>query len=236
MKNILFAFYLFVIPVILFVFCKKEEVINHATDVTPVKKITRYSNGDEFIQFEYNNNETIKKVTIKNNVSTAGEVTSFDVTYNNDKTIKELTAADSEKIVAQYKDDLLTSADIIQNGKKVAFTNYDYESGNLKYISIYYCEEEANIPVLKLIFNYNNSGNVTEITTLYADGKEGDLTYAGKAKMQYDTNTNSLYQYKDILALFWQPASKNNLIIEDRYNKDQSEVGKYSYAFTYQNR
>ena len=56
MKNILFAFYLFVIPVVIFVFCKKEKVINHATDVTPVKKITRYSNGDEFIQFEYNNN------------------------------------------------------------------------------------------------------------------------------------------------------------------------------------
>jgi hypothetical protein len=236
MKNILFVFYLFIIPVVIFVFCKKEEVINHETDITPVKKITRCSNGDEFIQFEYNNNETIKKVTIKNNVSTAGEVTSFNVTYNSDKSIKELTAADSVKIVAQYKDDLLSSADIIEHGKKVAFTNYDYENGNLKYISIYYNEEEGNIPVLKLIFNYNNSGNVTETTTLFAGGKDGNLAYAGNTKLKYNTNTNPLYQYKDILALFWQPASKNNVIAEDRYNKDQSLSGKYNYAYTYQNK
>jgi len=232
MKNILFAFCLISIPATTITSCNKDAIQRSAA--TRVANISKYNNGNEFIQFEYNTDASVKKVTVKSELSTAGDATDFLVSYNDDKNIKELTANDG-KIVPVYTNGLLTRADIIQYNKKIAFTDYTYEGNKLKAITIYYNEEEGNIPVLQFNFSYNNAGNISETVTMMADGAKGKLTYAGSNKMDYSSSINPLYEYNNLLMLLWQPASKNNVATERRYNKNHNASAKNNYYYTFQN-
>ena len=232
MKKIFFTFCLVAISIATFTSCNKDAVQKASI---PVSSISKYSNGNEFMQFEYNSDSTVKKVTVKSELSTAGEATDFLVVYNNDKSIKELTTTNEDKIVPAYTNGLLTKADIVRHDRKVAFTNYNYENNKLRDITIYFIEEERNIPVLQFKFSYNNAGNISETVTMMADGADGKLTYAGSNKMDYSTNINPLYQHNDLLILFWQPVSKNNVRTESVYNKKNVVLAKNSYVYSYQN-
>jgi hypothetical protein len=234
MKNILLVLCLLVIPVTTFVSCKEAKA-EYKTKDTTVKNVTRYINGDDFIQFDYNNDETVKKVTIKNDFATSGKTIDFNIAYNNDKVIKELTDGDGEKIIPTYNNGLLTRADIIEDGKRVAFTNYIYEQDLLKKITIYYAEEEGNFAAVKLLFSYNKLVNVDQITTMVADGNAGHFKFEDSVKLEYDMQINPLYKYKDLLALFWQVECRNKIVAGERYNKDLKAPQKFNYTYTYQN-
>lgn len=213
MKNILHAI---LFTSAFFVSCKRDNMMTSVAKLATTSENIKYKMNDGFIQFKYNPDATIKQVTINSSLATANETTTFDVVYNTDKTIKELTDGDNEKIKAVYKEGLLAIAYIIQKGKNVAYTIYKYESGSLKSLTVYYKEDEGDIPVLKLDFDYNNKGNVVTTTTSFANGNYGNLSNAGVVKMQYDTRENILYAQKDLLALFWHAVSKNNITKQEQ--------------------
>lgn len=231
MKN---AFYLFVMIITVFASCKKDAVTN-TPPVTPVTIIEKYVNGDEFIQFFYDEDTIVNEITIKSELSTAGEETNFSIAYNDDKTIKELNADNGQRIVPVYDNGRLTRADVFQETMRIAYTAYNYENNKLKKATVYYQDENDFLPVLEFILSYNGNGNISETILMMADETPNHLVRAGHVTMEYDAHQNPLFAHNDLLALFWQTASENNITVENHFSADLSPEDQYQYTYTYLN-
>lgn len=229
MKN---TFYLIAFIACMIASCKKETVSNTPPAQAGVH-LEKYINGDEFIEFFYNEDTEVNKVVLKNERSTAGDETSFTVAYNNDKTIKELVANNGQRIVPVYDNGILTRADIFEAGVRVAYTAYNYENNNLKKATVYYQDLNDFLPVFELILTYDSNGNIAETVVMIADETPNHLVRAGSVQMEYDAHQNPLYAYNDLLALFWQAASKNNIAVENHFDAVSAPEDKRTYRYAY---
>lgn len=212
--------------------CKKD----HSNELTPPPvsvKLQEYTDGDDFIKFQYDAGGILKKATVKNEISTSGTIVDFDISYGNDNKISELNSSAGEKIIPVYENGVLKRADNFVAGERTGYTNYQSEGGNIKRATIYKKEDNDYIPILEFIYTYNNSGNVSEGVIMVSTDTPGEMVRYGHASMQYDQKTNPLYAYKDFLALIWEGVSKNNIAVEDVYNAQLVLQQRYTYNYTY---
>jgi hypothetical protein len=212
--------------------CKKDKDENPAPP-PPVatEKIKEFKTGEEFIKFEYANDGAVNKVIINSDVNTGGTSMTYNITYNGTKIAGLETA--TEKIVPVYDNNVMTRADIFQNNEKVGYTAYSYENNALKRATIYYGEGTEFNPIFEFNFAYNAAGNVTENVAMIANGEPGQMVRSGHVTYQYDEKTNPLYSQKQLLALFWQVPSKNNITVENHFDADQQPEDKFVYNYTY---
>ena len=231
MKN---TFYLLALTLLLFTSCKKDDkpAPQPGPEPTPKTAIQKYVNGDDYIEFTYAN-DVITQVTVKNELATAGEEAQFDVLYNADKTIKELDGSNGQQIVPLYEDGKLSRADIMEQDIRLGQTVYNYENDKLAIATIYLSVGEDLLPALEFRFNHSTTGNVMETIIMIADELPNHLVRAGSVKMEYDEHENPLHAHNDLLMLFWQLASKNNVITENHLNAELQAENKYVYTYTY---
>ncbi len=211
--------------------CKKDKNDDPGTQPPPAaEKLKEFKTGEEFIRFEYNAAGAVTKVTLKNDGTTGDATMIFNVTYSGNKITSLETTG--QKIVPVYENNVITRADMLQDNEKVGYTAYQYENGSLKRATIYAGEGNDFSPVLEFIFSYNN-GNITEMVTMVADGEPGHMARAGNVTYQHDQKSNPLFTQKDLLALFWQAPSKNNVTVENHFDADQQPEDKFVYNYTY---
>ena len=212
--------------------CKKDKD-GGSTPPPPVQSqvLKEFKTGDEFVRFDYNGAGDVNKVTIKSDVNTGGAETTYTITYAGSK-IAALETTD-EKIVPVYENNVISRADIFQDNARVGYTNYQYQNGLLKKATIYFGQDDEFIPFLEFNFTHNGAGNVTETVVMMATGEPGQMERNSHITYQYDQKANPLYAQRDIMTLFWQSPSKNNITIEDHFDAAQQPEDKFVYTYTY---
>ncbi len=66
-------------------------------------------------------------------------------------------------------------------------------------------------------------------------GEPGYMERAGHITYQYDQKNNPLYANKNLLTLFWQAVSKNNIKVEDHFDAQLQPEDKFVYEYQYNN-
>ena len=221
--------------VLFFASCKKDDNPNPAPPPPPpAPKIQEFKDGDDFMKFEYNADGTLKKATVKNEINTSNEIVDFNVTYNANKVITEVNSSSGEKIVPVYDNNKLVRADIFMAGHRTGYTSYHFAGGNIHSATIYVeAEEDDYVPILEFRYNFNGAGNIQEGIILVAGEEPNVMIRAGSVEMEYDAKPNPLHELKDFLALLWQGASKNNVVLEKVYNPQLQEEDRSVYTYTY---
>lgn len=214
--------------------CKKDKDNNSPEPPPAAQRIKEFKTGEEFIRFDYAAAGDVNKVTINSDVNTGGAVMTYTVNYDAGKKIASLDAG-AEKIIPVYENNLLKRADIFQDGVRVGYTNYLFENSSLKRATIYFGEDNDFQPFLEFNFTYNAAGNITENVAMLASGEPGHMERSGHITYQYDQQSNPLYAQRDLLVLFWQGASKNNIKVEDHFDGDLQPEDKFVYDYEYNN-
>lgn len=213
--------------------CKKDK--DNIPDPNPdpgnsVQRLKEFKHGDDLVRFEYNNEGKVNKLTLNDEVFTGGTPTAYTVSYQGDK-ISAVTVG-QEKIELVYENNTLKRADIINEGVRIGYTAYEFQNGQLKRATAYFGEAPNFVPLFEYIFDYNAAGNIEEVLAMVASG-ENMLKRAGHVKYEYDDKTNPLYAHRDLLAIFWQPISKNNIRVENHFDSDLEPEDKYVYNYQY---
>lgn len=222
--------FLFALAMASFASCKKD-CPGPGDPQIPGTELVQFTNGDEYVTFNYGNDNSIKTVTIKNEIMTNDEETTYDVEYAGGK-ITSLTSP-AHKITAVYENGSLKRADIFENEERVSFTNYDYENNRLKMVTLYYNNDGTFHPVFGYVLNYGSPENPSEVIAMIAGNQPSLLVRAGSVNMQYDNKVNPLYKHKDLLLMLWQVASKNNVTAEDHFDAELNLEDKYAYTYDY---
>ena len=212
--------------------CKKDKDKPSPDPLPGNAKLQQYTNGEDFIRFVYNADGTVKKVILRTDLNTNGDEVEYNVTYNAQKKIASIESR-WQKIEPEYDNTGLVRARIFEDNKQIGYTNYHFENGNLVDAVIY--AGEAGVYVMSMGFNmtYTAQGNVSETAVFLANGEPDHLERTGSVKFEYDQKTNPLYAHKDLLALFWQVPSKNNVTVENHLDAQMQPEDKYVYTYTY---
>lgn len=217
--------------------CKKDKDNSPEPTPTPnpaAQKLKEFKTGEEFIRFDYNAAGNVSKVIINSDdVNTGGNEMIYTVTYDGGK-IASLES-NGEKIVPVYENNLLKRADVFEANQRIGYTNYHFEGGLLKTATLYFGEDGDYQPALEFIFKHNTAGNITEMVTMVTGEEPGQMIRAGHINYQYDQKTNPLYVHRDLLAIFWQSASKNNIKVEEHFDSDLQLEDKFVYEYQYNN-
>ena len=128
--------------ILFFASCKKDHSDQQAPAPETVK-LREYTDGDDFIKFQYDAGGILKKATVKNEISTSGTIVDFDISYGSCNKISELNSSAGEKIVPVYENGILKRADNFVGGERTGYTNYQFEGGNIKRATIYKKEDLA---------------------------------------------------------------------------------------------
>lgn len=214
--------------------CKKDkDVIRDTPAPTEPTRISEYKNGEEFVHFDYNQDGTVRKATVKDELSTNGEVIEYNISYDVAKKITAIESSAGEKIIPVYENGALTRTDIFVENERTGFNNYHFENNQLKRITLYWGEGTDFMPIFELNFAYDNAGNNTETVLLASWGEPGNMQRIGHLTYEYDTKVNPLHAQKELLALLLQGASKNNVIKEDQFDSDLQLEERTTYTYTY---
>lgn len=212
--------------------CKKDKDDVPGPNPPAEQRIKQFTDGDEFVRFDYNAAGAVSTVTINSDVNTGGVPTAYAVSYAGNQ-ISSLQNAAGEKIIPIYEDGKLKRADMLIADERIGFTNYYYENNKLKGATIYFGSDDDFNPFLGFEFVYDAAANLTQTATFIANGTPGLLVRSGHVNYQYDQKSNPLYAHRDLLLLFWQSVSSHNVTVEDHFDADQQPEDKYTYNYTY---
>jgi hypothetical protein len=213
--------------------CKKDKEDGPGNNPPVTERIKQYTQGNEFVKFDYNASGDVTTVTINSEVNTGGVPTAYSVSYDGAKKITSLQNTDGEKIVPVYENNRIIRADMLIADERIGYTTYNYENGNLKRATIYFGQDTDYEPFLMFEFTYNTAGNLTQTVSMVSNGMPGMLVRAGHVDAQYDNKTNPLYAQRELMILFWQSISKNNVTLEDHFDANQVAEDRFTYNYTY---
>jgi hypothetical protein len=214
--------------------CDKKDHYQD-TPAPAANRLQEYKNGDQFVRFDYNTNGTIRKVTMKNELTTNDNVIDYNITYNAAKKITLVQTSAGERMVPVYENNVLTRADIFEGTERTGFINYVFENNLLKRVTLYWGEGTDFMPFFELNHTHDNAGNTIETVALAATGPlQNRLDRLGHVKFLHDTKTNPLYEQKDLLELLlWQSVSQNNIRQEEHFDASLVLEDRYTYTYTY---
>ncbi len=217
-----------------FVSCKKDKSVSNGNNPPAATRLKEYKNGDDMVQFTYNPDGTIKKALVKTELNTSGDAVDFNITYDAQKKISEVMTTSGEKIVPVYENGSLSRADIFEGAVRTGYTNYHYETNQLKIATIYINDGAGDFqPILEFRFSYDANGNLNKSEVFMSTAVPGQLVRAGHVTFQFDQKTNPLYANRDFLALLWQAASKNNVTKEEHFDANLQLEDVFTYVYTY---
>ncbi|MGN6292559.1 MAG: hypothetical protein ACTHMV_07415 [Chitinophagaceae bacterium] len=234
LKQSFFRFFLFVGLAASMVACKKDKDPNGpGPDPVPNgAKLQQYTNGEDFARFTYNADGTVQKIVLKDDNNSSTDGTTYTVAYNAQKKISSLTGA-GQKIEVEYQNNVMSRAKMFENGEQVGYTDYTFENGNLKKAVLYFGEPGAFAPVFQYEMTYNAQGNLGKTVIKMATDEPDQMVQTGHSTYEYDQKTNPLYQHRELMTLFWQAVSKNNITVENEFDEDQQPSDKFVYTYTY---
>lgn len=213
--------------------CKKDTAEDPfpAPHSTLLKELTT---NDQYIRFSYNADSTIQSVIT--NTLDSGMVITYKVEYTDDKKIALLQANNGKKIVPVYEDGIIKRTDYYEGDIRVGYGYYLFENQQLKNASYYKRIAEAEyVPVFSFAYEYTQAGLIKEAVLMGEAEVPNLLRRKGHSSYEYDDKNNPLYRSKDLLLLFFQAVSKQNVVKEDHYNALLQVDGRTQYSYQYNN-
>lgn len=225
----LFLKIVFASIVIAFSSCSKNDDNNPLPNPAPTPipqpvpvpratNLVEFKNGEEFIRFEYDGAGKIKKAIVNNKLVSTGQPTTYEVIFHPDGNLAGLFANNGERIEPVYEDDVLVRSIYYFDNIQQSYTNFYFDNGQLKIATLYNSMNGQSEPFFEFRYEYNAAGNVTERVTMMTDGVPGHMVRAGMDRYDYDEKASPLYAQKELLAILWQTASKNNVKFEREYD------------------
>lgn len=210
--------------------CKKEKTTDPPVDSKAT--LTKIVNGEDFIQLGYNPGGTVSSITTTL-LSDDEEAVTYSVQYSEDKKIKELNGEDGMRITPVYDEGVLIRTHFHKNGVHIAYAAYQVNGGIAKEVTLYGRDENDFSPALSYRLEYNAKGNVRESVLMIPGEIPGQLVREGHIAYEFDEKENPLYQHKELMLLFMQAVSRNNVLKEEYFDKNFTVEDRYRYAYTY---
>lgn len=212
--------------------CKKDKNNPAIEDPEPIARLREINNGDDFIRFTYYPDGRAKTVTTTL-MADPGASVQYNITYKEDKKIEELQGSDGMRIVPVYDEELLVRAHFYAGAERVGYTNYSVLDNTTKDITYYSKSNDDFIPLVSIRYKCDAAGNPVENIMMGATEIPNHMERQGHITYQYDNKPNPLYPHRDLLALFFQPVSKNNTVRENHFDKNTIPENLYKYTYTY---
>ncbi len=213
--------------------CKKDDVTGNPPPGNNTARIAAYSHGDDQWTFQYNADKSLKTVSVKSELFNSGEETAYNITYRADKKMDVLSSTDGSSIRLQWNNGTLTGAETWVSNQKVSVTSYEYLNGFLKTVDIRMVYGNNLVPFMKFSFVYNNAGNIGRTNIWSYNFLTSQLEFTGHSEMEYDSNPSPFADMKELMAVFWQTSSGNNITRITQYEPGGQEEEKTSYTYTY---
>ncbi len=210
--------------------CKKEKTADPPVDSKAT--LTKIVNGEDFIQLGYNPDGTLSSITTTL-LSDGEEAVSYSVRYSQDKKIQELNGDDGMRITPVYDEGVLIRTHFHKNGVHIAYAAYQVVNGLPKEVTLYGRDENDFSPALSYGLTYNANGNVRESVLMIPGETPGQMFREGHIAYEFDEKENPLYQHKELMLLFMQAVSRNNVLKEEYFDKNLMIEDRYRYAYTY---
>ena len=212
--------------------CKKDK--DEPAPQQPASELLKqYKTGEEYIKFSYNTGGRVSFVDIRSDLNTGGEEVKYAVGYSETNAISSLEGDNGQLIVPVYENGQIIRADIYENNDRIGYTSQQFENNRLSIATLYAATDDGFEGAFEFRFAYNAAGNITQTVALLNGGQPGVMVRAGHIDFEYDQKTNPLYAQKDLLVLFWQGASKNNVILENHFDSHLQPEDRYSYVYSY---
>ena len=124
---------------------------------------------------------------------------------------------------------------LFRSNTRVAYTTYHYEENQLKRVIIYAGSQPDYEPFLGFDFEYNAEGNVSRTIAFVRNNIPGQLKRSGHVDFTYDNQHNPLFEHRQLLSLFWESVSSNNILQENHFDALLNQSDRFAYNYTYKN-
>ena len=213
--------------------CKKDK------DNTPDSpgdniRVAEVKNDDRQVNFFYDGSGRVSKVVVKSDLNLGDETMEFLVSYQQNQ-IAKLSAGNGDELIPVYQDGKMICADYYMSNARVAYTTYQYENDQLKRTIIYLGNQPDYEPYLGFDFEYNAAGNISRTIAFVRNAIPGQLSRSGHVDFTYDDQVNPLFEHKQLLALFWETVSSNNILQENHFDPTLTLSDQFAYNYTYKN-
>lgn len=213
--------------------CDKEDSTQKPTEPVTSAKLTEFRSGEDFIRFEYNADGTVNKITLNEDPISGEPNVTFTVKYRADKKPDELTGTNNASVKTTYVNGLLMKTETFIATEKIAVTDYTYNGAAPNTITGFLFDGATQVPFFRADLIMNSAGNVGRTNGYVFDPFNLNLVPAGHVNMQYDDKPNPLAALNDFMLIFWQMASKNNVIREDHFDADGQAEKVVQTTYTY---
>lgn len=220
------------ITAIAFSSCKKEGSIPAPIPPKPLQ-LTEYTIGSDVYKFAYDANGGLKTVTLGNDPLTGDDDVTYTLKYLANKKIEELTGSNGARIKLSYTNNLLTMAETFVGTEKIGVSNYAYTGTVLKTAEISFVHNNTAVPFYKADFVVNAAGNITRTNAYVYNPLTNAMEAGGHINLQYDSKVNPFVALGDIMLIFWQGATKNNVTKEEHFssNGQAEEMLETTYIY-----
>ena len=212
--------------------CKKPVSVPAPPPPKPLQLI-EFKSEDDVTKFDYNADGSLKTILLSNDpVSTDDNVT-YTVKYLANKKIDELTGSNGARIKLSYNTaGILTKSEAFIGIEKISQTEHTYAAALLSTSTISVFDNNTPVPFFKSEFTFT-SGNITRANVSMYNPLTNKLEPTGHVLNQYDTKINPLASLGDIMLVFWQAASKNNVTKQQYFNKQGAAEEVVETTYTY---
>jgi hypothetical protein len=219
---------------VIFTSCKKDDVVTQPQPAKPLQ-LTTFKSGDDVTRFEYNGDGTINKIFLKEDPVTTDDNVTYTAKYLANKKISEFTGSNGAKIKLSYSNNLLSKSEAFMGAVKISESVFSYTGNQLKTsaISVFYNNSNVGVPFFKSDFTYNAAGNVSRGSVFTLNPLNNQLEPSGYVNNFYDNKINPFASLGDIMLVFWQYASSNNIIKQAYFDKNgvAQEVVETTYIY-----
>lgn len=195
--------------------------------------LTEFSDGADITKITYNPDSTVKTIRLANDPVSLDDNVTYTVSYDAGKKLNGLNGSNGTRIKVSYTGNLMTKAEMFNGTEKYAETVYEYNGTTLKSSTISVVDHSGSMPYFKSEFTFNNAGNVTRSDVLIYNPLLDRLEPAGYLLNQYDAKKNPFVALGDVNLIFWQIASKNNVLKQAYFDKNGAadEVVETTYIY-----
>ncbi|MFT3675610.1 MAG: hypothetical protein QM781_06900 [Chitinophagaceae bacterium] len=211
--------------------CKKEKD-NKPDTPGNTARVAEVKNEDSQVNFFYDGAGRVNKVVVKSDLNLGDETMEFQVSYQQNH-ISKLSAINGDELIPVYEDGKMVRADYYMSNARVAYTTYQYENDQLKRAIIYLGNQPDYEPYLGFDFEYNAAGNVSRSIAFVRAAIPGQLKRSGHVDFTYDDQTNPLFEHRQLLSLFWETVSSNNILQENHFDAALALSDRFAYNYTY---
>lgn len=226
------TFFAVAIAAVTFSSCKKDD---NETIPSPAKplQLTEFSDGTDTTKFDYNPDGSLKTITLANDPVSFDDNVTYTVRYLANKKIDELNGSNGTKIKLSYTNGLVTKSEAFNGVSKFGETVFQYNGNVLKSAIISLVDNGISVPFFRSDLTINGAGNISRANSFVFNPLTNELESTGHAISQYDNKINPFANLRDVILVFWQEPSKNNITKQEYFKSNGAAEAVIQTVYTY---